>query len=128
MPAHVRRTAEPQVGRSRGVSRFVEAPRIPRNCNYPFPLGLVVSREFCRDSRILTSHLRVPSGRLGERVLFRQVSGFPLDRQEVSSRICEQINYLLMDRRAGLMEWFDRMALHAPPCGRSFPTRRSRLT
>lgn len=38
----------------------------------------------------------------------------PLDRQEVSSRVCEQINYLLMDRRAGLMEWFDRMAIHGP--------------
>ncbi len=38
----------------------------------------------------------------------------PLDRQEVSSRVCEQINYLLMDRRAGMMEWFDRMAIHGP--------------
>ena len=38
----------------------------------------------------------------------------PLDRQEVSSRIFEQINYLLMDRRAGMMEWFDRMAISGP--------------
>ncbi|MBI5249205.1 MAG: hypothetical protein HY912_06900, partial [Desulfomonile tiedjei] len=38
----------------------------------------------------------------------------PLDRQEVSSRVFEQINYLLMDRRAGMMEWFDRMAICGP--------------
>lgn len=40
--------------------------------------------------------------------------GIPLDRQEVASRVFEQINYLLMDRRAGMMEWFDRTALYGP--------------
>ncbi len=38
----------------------------------------------------------------------------PLDRQEVSLRVLEQLNYLLMDRRELLMEWFDRMALYGP--------------
>jgi len=41
-------------------------------------------------------------------------TGVPMDRKEVADRIVEQINYLLMDRRAGLMEWFDRMALYGP--------------
>lgn len=36
----------------------------------------------------------------------------PIDRHDVSSRVVEQINYLLMDRRAGAMEWFDRMAVY----------------
>jgi len=38
----------------------------------------------------------------------------PLDRREVSARVLEQVNYLLMDRRAGMMEWFDRMATVGP--------------
>ncbi|MCA1960206.1 MAG: hypothetical protein LDL33_05380 [Desulfomonile sp.] len=38
----------------------------------------------------------------------------PIDRKDVANRVVEQINYLLMDRRAGLLEWFDRMALYGP--------------
>jgi hypothetical protein len=38
----------------------------------------------------------------------------PIDRRDVSSRVVEQINFLLMDRRAGAMEWFDRMAVYGP--------------
>jgi len=38
----------------------------------------------------------------------------PLDRREVSVRVLDQVNYLLMDRRAGMMEWFDRMAVIGP--------------
>jgi membrane-bound lytic murein transglycosylase D len=38
----------------------------------------------------------------------------PIERQEVSARIADQINYLLMDRRAGMMEWFDRIAVYGP--------------
>lgn len=38
----------------------------------------------------------------------------PLDRREVSERVADQVNYLLMDRRSGLMEWFDRMAIYGP--------------
>jgi hypothetical protein len=38
----------------------------------------------------------------------------PIDRHDVSSRVVEQINFLLMDRRAGAMEWFDRMAVYGP--------------
>lgn len=44
---------------------------------------------------------------------FAQVK-IPLDRTEVTARIVDQMNYLLMDRRAGLMEWFDRMAIFGP--------------
>ncbi len=29
-------------------------------------------------------------------------------------RVVDQVNYLLMDRRAGMMEWFDRLALYGP--------------
>ncbi|MGB6067776.1 MAG: transglycosylase SLT domain-containing protein [Desulfomonilaceae bacterium] len=38
----------------------------------------------------------------------------PIDRHEVSSRVVDQINYLLMDRRAIMMGWFDRMGLYGP--------------
>jgi Transglycosylase SLT domain len=38
----------------------------------------------------------------------------PIDRSDVSSRVTEQINYLLMDRRAGTMQWFDRMSVYGP--------------
>lgn len=38
----------------------------------------------------------------------------PIDRHQVSSRVVEQINFLLMDRRATTMEWFDRMAVYGP--------------
>ncbi|MCX5861051.1 MAG: transglycosylase SLT domain-containing protein [Deltaproteobacteria bacterium] len=44
---------------------------------------------------------------------FAQVK-IPLDRREVAIRIVDQMNYLLMDRRAGMMEWFDRMAIYGP--------------
>ncbi len=36
----------------------------------------------------------------------------PLDKPEVARRVTEQLNFLLMDRRAAMMEWFDRMATH----------------
>ncbi len=38
----------------------------------------------------------------------------PLDRREVAERVVDQINYLLMDRRAGMMQMFDRMAVYGP--------------
>jgi peptidoglycan lytic transglycosylase D len=38
----------------------------------------------------------------------------PLKRPGVNKRVVDQINFLLMDRRAVLMEWFDRMAEHGP--------------
>jgi len=38
----------------------------------------------------------------------------PLDRRDVAERVADQVNYLLMDRRAGMMEWFDRMAVYGP--------------
>ncbi len=38
----------------------------------------------------------------------------PLDRKEVRRRVTEQLNFLLMDRRAVMMEWFDRMSLYGP--------------
>lgn len=38
----------------------------------------------------------------------------PLDRREVAERVVDQINYLLMDRRAGMMQTFDRMAVFGP--------------
>jgi membrane-bound lytic murein transglycosylase D len=38
----------------------------------------------------------------------------PLERPDVVSRVSDQINYLLMDRKAGMMEWFDRLAVYGP--------------
>lgn len=38
----------------------------------------------------------------------------PLERQDVAERVVDQVNFLLMDRRAVMMEWFDRMAVFGP--------------
>lgn len=38
----------------------------------------------------------------------------PLNRRDVAERVADQVNFLLMDRRAVLMEWFDRMAVFGP--------------
>lgn len=38
----------------------------------------------------------------------------PLDRKEVAARVVDQVNFLLMDRRAGLMQLFDRMSTYGP--------------
>ncbi|MBI5568539.1 MAG: transglycosylase SLT domain-containing protein [Desulfomonile tiedjei] len=38
----------------------------------------------------------------------------PLDRRGVLARVQEELNFLLMDRRAKLLEWFDRMGLYGP--------------
>lgn len=38
----------------------------------------------------------------------------PLQRADVRDRVIEQLNYLLMDRRAGVMEWLDRLAVYGP--------------
>jgi len=40
--------------------------------------------------------------------------GIPFDRHDVSTRVAEQVNYLLMDRRATMMQWFDRIAVYGP--------------
>ncbi|MEW6351391.1 MAG: transglycosylase SLT domain-containing protein [Thermodesulfobacteriota bacterium] len=42
----------------------------------------------------------------------------PLNREGVATRVVEQMNYLLMDRRASMMEWFDRMAQYSEPVRR----------
>ncbi len=41
-------------------------------------------------------------------------SRIPLNRPDVADRVVDQMNYLLMDRRSGMMEWFDRMAVSGP--------------
>lgn len=38
----------------------------------------------------------------------------PLERRDVAERVVDQVNFLLMDRRAVMMEWFDRMAVFGP--------------
>ncbi|MFH0824526.1 MAG: transglycosylase SLT domain-containing protein [Pseudomonadota bacterium] len=38
----------------------------------------------------------------------------PIERKDVAERVVEQINYLLMDRRATMMGWFDRTAVYGP--------------
>ncbi|MBI4962316.1 MAG: hypothetical protein HY913_03490 [Desulfomonile tiedjei] len=38
----------------------------------------------------------------------------PLDKHDVSTRVAEQVNFLLMDRRASMMQWFDRMGMYGP--------------
>jgi membrane-bound lytic murein transglycosylase D len=38
----------------------------------------------------------------------------PLERRDVAARVIDQVNFLLMDRRAVMMEWFDRMAVYGP--------------
>jgi len=59
------------------------------------------------------SHYVLPPEVKKDGVSFAGVS-IPLQRKEVAERVVEQLNYLLMDRRAGLMEWFDRMEMYGP--------------
>ena len=63
--------------------------------------------SYSRGSYILPHNMQKQS------LTFAGVS-IPLDRQEVNLRILDQLNYLLMDRRALVMEWFDRMAIYGP--------------
>jgi membrane-bound lytic murein transglycosylase D len=55
----------------------------------------------------------LPADTLKKGVSFAQVK-IPLHRSDVAERVVEQINYLLMDRRAGMLQWFDRMAMYGP--------------
>lgn len=41
-------------------------------------------------------------------------SKIPIERPDVHERIVEQLNYLLMDRRASVAEWFNLYALYGP--------------
>lgn len=59
------------------------------------------------------AHYILPAEALKDGVVFAGVK-IPLDRKEVAERVVEQTNYLLMDRRAGIMEWFDRLAIYGP--------------
>lgn len=43
----------------------------------------------------------------------------PLNRPEALTRVSQQINYLLMDRRAVMLKWFDRMDTYGPLIGKS---------
>ncbi len=61
----------------------------------------------------LRANYVLPTDVLTKGLSFAQVR-IPLERKEVSLRIVDQLNYLLMDRRATMMEWFDRMALFGP--------------
>jgi membrane-bound lytic murein transglycosylase D len=38
----------------------------------------------------------------------------PLERRDVQQRVHEQLNFLLMDRRSRLVEWFDRLTEYGP--------------
>lgn len=46
--------------------------------------------------------------------LFFAESRIPLERPDVHERIVEQLNYLLMDRRASVTEWFNLCVLYGP--------------
>lgn len=72
-----------------------------------FPPHLEAQSGFYRSQYIL------PSDVLKKGISFATVR-IPLNRPDVSRRIAEQVNYLLMDRRAGMMEWFDRTAEVGP--------------
>jgi membrane-bound lytic murein transglycosylase D len=43
----------------------------------------------------------------------------PLERSDVALRVSQQINYLLMDRRAVMLKWFDRIQMYGPLIRRS---------
>ena len=57
------------------------------------------------------AHYVLPPDVLKNGISFATVS-IPLDRKDVTERVVDQLNYLLMDRRAGMLEWFDRMAVY----------------
>jgi hypothetical protein len=59
------------------------------------------------------AHYVLPSDLLRKGFSFAE-KRIPVERPEVARRIMDQINYLLMDRRASMLEWFDRSAQYAP--------------
>lgn len=59
------------------------------------------------------SHYILPPDMAGEGFNFAGVP-IPLARRDVAARITDQLNFLLMDRRASLMDWFDRLAAFGP--------------
>jgi membrane-bound lytic murein transglycosylase D len=65
------------------------------------------SGGFLRAHYVLPPHVR------REGIAFAGIK-VPLEKSEVSSRIVDQLNYLLMDQRAGMLECFDRMAVYGP--------------
>jgi peptidoglycan lytic transglycosylase D len=73
----------------------------------PSPAGAAETPGYSRANYVL------PPDVLKQGLTFAGVR-IPIGRHEVSTRIVDQINYLLMDRRAGMMEWFDRMAVYGP--------------
>jgi membrane-bound lytic murein transglycosylase D len=72
------------------------------------PSRAQVQGGYWRASYVLPAELRK------EGLIFADVR-IPLDREDVSVRVVEQMNFLLMDRRASMMEWFDRLAQHSQP-------------
>ena len=67
-----------------------------------------VQGGYWRANYILPAELRK------EGIIFAE-SRIPLEREDVSARVVEQMNFLLMDRRASMMEWFDRTAQYSAP-------------
>ncbi|MBM4328462.1 MAG: hypothetical protein FJ118_15025 [Deltaproteobacteria bacterium] len=57
------------------------------------------------------AHYVLPPDVLKNGISFATVS-IPFERKDVTERVVDQLNYLLMDRRAGMLEWFDRMAVY----------------
>lgn len=65
------------------------------------------TRGYSRANYILPPHVK-------EKGLKFAGVRIPLDRREVAERVVDQVNYLLMDRRAGTMQMLDRMATFGP--------------
>lgn len=72
-----------------------------------FPSPAHAERVFFKSAYIIPEDVRTKGiSFAGEKI--------PLDRFEVADRVAEQINLLLMDRRATMMAWFDRTAEFGP--------------
>jgi membrane-bound lytic murein transglycosylase D len=71
------------------------------------PGSCIAARGYAR------AHYVLPPDVLENGISFAGES-IPLDKKLVVQRIIEQVNFLLMDRRATMMEWFDRMAMYGP--------------
>ncbi|MEW6533629.1 MAG: transglycosylase SLT domain-containing protein [Thermodesulfobacteriota bacterium] len=75
------------------------------------PPALGLAAEPATPGGYTRAHYVLPPDVLKNGISFATVS-IPLNRKEVTERILDQLNYLLMDRRAGMLEWFDRMAVY----------------
>ncbi len=78
-----------------------------------FPISETSSNAWVTDHGTGQGGYLLPPNIIKEGLFFAD-SKVPIERPDVHERIVDQLNYLLMDRRASIGEWFDLFVLYSP--------------